>query len=135
MPVGALRAALKLYLVRWRIEGTPPLHADKLPARISRETVRQFDRRCARALESLSAGRERRSAGSPPRPFGCSSFPGYVTPGFSRSWTIGRWRRGTGGCRFSGRGGFASGHIKEKLNLKNSAEVLRFAIQNSPDAR
>lgn len=26
-------------------------------------------------------------------------------------------------------------HIKEKLNLKNSAELLRFAIQNSPDAR
>ena len=26
-------------------------------------------------------------------------------------------------------------HIKEKLNLKNSAELLRFAIQNSPDSR
>jgi len=25
-------------------------------------------------------------------------------------------------------------HIKEKLNLKNSAELLRFAIRNSPDA-
>jgi len=26
-------------------------------------------------------------------------------------------------------------HIKQKLNLKSSAELLRFAIQNSPDAR
>jgi len=26
-------------------------------------------------------------------------------------------------------------HIKEKLNLKSSAELLRFAIQNSPDER
>lgn len=26
-------------------------------------------------------------------------------------------------------------HIKEKLNLKSSAELLRFAIQNSPDSR
>lgn len=26
-------------------------------------------------------------------------------------------------------------HIKEKLGLKNSAELLRFAIQNSPDSR
>ena len=26
-------------------------------------------------------------------------------------------------------------HIKEKLNFKSSAELLRFAIQNSPDAR
>jgi DNA-binding NarL/FixJ family response regulator len=26
-------------------------------------------------------------------------------------------------------------HIKEKLNFKNSAELLRFAIQNSPDSR
>ena len=25
-------------------------------------------------------------------------------------------------------------HIKEKLNFKSSAELLRFAIQNSPDA-
>jgi len=25
-------------------------------------------------------------------------------------------------------------HIKEKLNLKSSAELLRFAIQNSPDS-
>jgi DNA-binding NarL/FixJ family response regulator len=26
-------------------------------------------------------------------------------------------------------------HIKDKLNLKSSAELLRFAIQNSPDSR
>jgi DNA-binding NarL/FixJ family response regulator len=26
-------------------------------------------------------------------------------------------------------------HMKEKLNFKNSAELLRYAIQNSPDAR
>jgi DNA-binding NarL/FixJ family response regulator len=26
-------------------------------------------------------------------------------------------------------------HIKEKLNFKTSAELLRFAIQNSPDSR
>jgi DNA-binding NarL/FixJ family response regulator len=26
-------------------------------------------------------------------------------------------------------------HIKEKLNMKNSAELLRFAIRNSPDAQ
>ena len=26
-------------------------------------------------------------------------------------------------------------HIKEKLNLKSSAELLRFAVQNSPDSR
>jgi hypothetical protein len=26
-------------------------------------------------------------------------------------------------------------HVKEKLNLKSSAELLRFVIQNSPDSR
>ena len=25
-------------------------------------------------------------------------------------------------------------HLKEKLNLKSSAELIRFAVQNSPDA-